>query len=236
MLKKLFITILALNITIWADNLKIAAGAGYKQALMEIINDYEKNNNKIDAFFGNMKQVTAQAKQTNISLIIGDKRFLKDKTNLDFKKFSTLGKGKLVIAFPKDTKINTIEDLLDPKIKKISIPQAKKAIYGIAGEEFLQNTNLYEKLESKLLKVATVPHAMTYVIANEVDAAIVNLTAALANKNNIGGYLEVPEENYSSIQIVVGELNYCKNNNECEKFFKFLLSPRSKKIFEKYGL
>ncbi len=36
---------------------------------------------KLNAFFGNMKQVTTQAKQTDISLIIGDKNFLSKKAN-----------------------------------------------------------------------------------------------------------------------------------------------------------
>ena len=236
MFKKILIAFIALSVTLWANNLKIATGAGYKQPIMEIVNIYKKNGKKLDAFFGNMKQVSAQAKQTDMSLIIGDKSFLEEKSALNFNKFSTLRKGKVVIAFPKNKKINTIEDLLNQNIKKISMPQPKKAIYGIAGEEFLKNSNLYEGVKDKLLEVATVPQAMTYIIANEVDAAIVNLTAALANKNNIGGYILVPEEYYTDIEIVAGELETCKKNKECEEFVQFLLSPVAKEIFINYGL
>lgn len=236
MFKKVLLGIMALSLAVFAENLKVATGAGYKQPVMEVITAYEKNGKKIDAFFGNMQQVTAQAEQTNMALIIGDKSFLIEKKNLGFKDFSTLGIGKVVVAYPKDKKIDKIEDLLDPSIKKISMPQPKKAIYGIAGEEFLKSAKLYDGVKDKLLEVATVPQAMTYVIANEVDAAIVNLTAVLANKENIGGYILVPEELYSPIEIVAGKLEVCENNKDCEEFLEFLQSPTSKEIFKKYGL
>ncbi|MFA7083056.1 MAG: molybdate ABC transporter substrate-binding protein [Arcobacteraceae bacterium] len=235
MFKKIVLGFMILTLSLWANNLKIAVGAGYKQPLMEVIKAYEKNGKKVEAIFGNMKQVSTQATQTNMALIIGDKSFLALKSNLKFKEFVTLGKGKVVIAFPKGKEIKEVEDLLKPTVKRVSMPQPQKAIYGIAGEEFLKNANLYEGVKGKLLEVATVPQAMTYVVANEVDAAIVNLTAALANKNNIGGYILVSEEFYNPIEIVAGKLEECKDK-ECEEFMEFLVSPLSKEIFKQYGL
>lgn len=235
MLKKILLVLVVFVLSLNASNLKVAAGAGYKKPLLEVIKEYEKSGNKIDAFFGNMKQVTTQAKQTDISLIIGDKNFLSKKSKLDFKEFIILGKGKVVIAYPKNKIIKTIEDLKQEDIKRISMPQSKKAIYGIAGLEFLQNANLYENVKEKLFIVSTVPHALMYVITNEVDVGIVNLSAALANKNKIGGFLEVPSEYYSPIQIVVGKLEACKTK-QCEEFLNFLSNEKSKSIFKKYGL
>lgn len=234
-MRKIVFLLCSLILVLNAQNFKIAAGAGYKKPLMEVINNYQKNGNKTDAFFGNMKQVSAQAKQTNMALIIGDKNFLENKSGLSFKNFYQIGKGKVVIAYAKNIQIENIEQLKEEKIKKISIPQSKKAIYGIAGEEFLKKANLYSAVKSKLYTVATVPHAMTYIITNEVDVGIVNLTSALANKDKIGGYIEVPNNYYSSISIVAGELNNCKTK-ECKRFLDYLLSKKSQEIFKKYGL
>ncbi|RXK04702.1 molybdate ABC transporter substrate-binding protein [Halarcobacter bivalviorum] len=234
-MKKIVFIVCALSLFLNAQNLKVAAGAGYKKPLMEILTNYEKKDKKIDAFFGNMKQVTAQAKQTDISLIIGDRNFLEKKSALVFKKFYNLGKGKLVIAYSKNTKLENIEQLKESKIKKISIPQSKKAIYGIAGEEFLKNSKLYEEVKNRLYTVATVPHSMTYIITNEVDAGIVNLTAALANRDKIGGFFEVPQKYYSEINIVAGELESCKTK-KCKEFLAYLLSDEAKEVFKKYGL
>ncbi|MGB6328857.1 MAG: molybdate ABC transporter substrate-binding protein, partial [Halarcobacter sp.] len=61
MLKKILLVLVVFVISLNASNLKVAAGAGYKKSLLEVIKEYEKSGNKIDAFFGNMKQVTTQA-------------------------------------------------------------------------------------------------------------------------------------------------------------------------------
>ncbi len=235
MLKKIVLSVIALGLVANATNLKVAAGAGYKKPLMDVIKEYEKSGEKIDAFFGNMKQVSTQAKQTDIALIIGDKNFLSKKSKLNFKGFLSLGKGKVVVAYPKGKNITSIEDLRKKSIKRISMPQPKKAIYGIAGEQFLKNAKLYDSVNDKLYVVATVPQSMTYVITNEVDAGIVNLTAALANKTKIGGYVVVPEQYYAPIEIVAGKLESC-TTQECKKFINFLSTQTAKNIFKKYGL
>ena len=235
MFKKIVLSFIALGLVANAANLKIAAGAGYKKPLMDVLKEYEKNGEKIDAFFGNMKQITTQAKETDIAVIVGDKNFLSNKSKLDFKEYIHVGTGKVVIVYSKGKNINSIEDLTKESIRRISMPQPKKAIYGIAGEQFLKNAKLYESVKDKLYVVATVPQSMTYVIANEVDAGIVNLTAALANKSKIGGYLEVAQQYYAPIEIVAGKLSSC-NTKECEKFIEFLSTQTSKDIFKKYGL
>ncbi|MBE7358313.1 hypothetical protein CSPB12327_04875 [Campylobacter sp. RM12327] len=47
-----------------------------------------------------MKQVTQQAKNTDISIIIGDKKYL-DNTDLEKVKDQKIGAGKLVIIYAK---------------------------------------------------------------------------------------------------------------------------------------
>lgn len=82
--------------------------------------------------------------------------------------------------------------------------------------------------------VATVPQAMTYILTNEVDAGFVNLSEAIANKDNIGGFIKVDKKYYTPIQIVAGKLDSC--DESCEKFADFLTTKTAKDIFEKYGL
>jgi len=233
-MKKIILVLVLLTSSIFADNLKIAAGAGYKKVVLKVIKEYEKNGKKIDGFFGNMRQISTQTKQTNIALIIGDKNFLLKKSGLDIKDYATIGKGKVVIAFSKGTDISTSKDLLEKKIEKISMPQPKKAIYGIAGLEFLKNENLYDKIKEKLYIVSTVPQALTYIVAKEVDAGIINLTAAIENRDKIGGYLEVDENSYSPIKIIAAKTDSCKD--QCEEFIEFIQSTKAKEIFNSYGL
>ena len=239
-MKKSIFLLLILGITIsnlQANDLKIAAGAGYKKPLLKIIKLYrQKYKISVDAIFGNMKQISVQAKQTDISLLIGDKSYLSKKSKLNFVNYHELGRGKLVLAYPKKSKIDDFNRLKDKDIKKITMPHPKKTIYGKAGKEFLKNSALYEKTKHKLHMVATIPQSAAYIIANEVDAGMINLTAALANKKKIGGYIIIPQKYYSKISIVAGVMPSCKKDAECQKFIDFLLSKESKDIFKKYGL
>ncbi len=230
--KKLILLLTICTVMLQAQTVKIASGAGYKKPLMDII---KESNLNIEPFFGNMRQVSTQAKQTDITMIIGDKNFLTQKSGLEYQSFTTLGKGKVVLAYKKGLTLNNIEDINSSKVSKISIPQPKKAIYGIAGFEFLQNTNLFPKIEDKLHIVATVPQAMTYVITGEVDVAIVNLTAALANQDKIGGFIEIDPTTYTPIDIVAGVLPAC-NNDECKNFLEHLSTQKAQEIFKRYGL
>lgn len=231
-MKNIILLLSIFTFTLQADTLKIAVAAGYKKPLMEIITKYKAKGNKIEPFFGNMRQVTAQSKQTDIALIIGDKNFLSKKSKLDIKEYVSVGKGKVVIVYAKGVDMKTYKDLGAKSIKRISIPQPKKAIYGIAGLEFLKNSKLYESSKDKLYIVSTVPQALTYVIAKEVNAGIINLTAVLSYKDKIGGYIEVNENFYTPIQIVAGVLN----KDKAQKFLDFLQTENSLKTFKKYGL
>ena len=116
------------------------------------------------------------------------------------------------------------------------MPEAKKAIYGDAGIEFLNTTKLYESLKDKLIVVATVPQVSSYVNTHEVDVGIMNLTAALDSIDKLGGYIKIPQEYYTPIEIVAGSLKACESDKICQEFIAFLKTPKAKEIFVKYGL
>lgn len=235
--KVLLLGIILSSFVLSSSDFKIACVAGYKKPIQEVLKAFEiQKGIKIDALYGNMQQSIAHVLNSDIALIIGDKKYLSTNSKLTISNYTLLGYGKVIVAFAKgvETK-NKIEDLLDPKITKIAMPQPQKAIYGIAGVEFLKNAKIYHEVENKLFVVATVPQAMTYVITGEVDAGIVNLTAALANQEKLGGYLEIDEKFYTPIEIVVGKLSSCQDEN-CQKFLDFLETNKAKKILAKYGL
>ena len=219
-----------------AQNLKIAVGAGYKKPVSEVIKAYEARNASVDAMYGNMAHIFAHAKQEEVALVIGDKKFLEKQKELLFKAYQTLGFGKAVIIYAKGMKLTKIEDITQTSVQKVAIPEPKKAIYGDAAMEFLNHTKLYDSLKDRLVVVATVPQVSTYVITHEVDVGILNLTEALGASDKIGGYIEIPQTLYSPIEIVAGSLNACATDKACASFLTFLSSAEAKAIFAKYGL
>lgn len=221
-----------------ADTIKIAAAAGYKKPLLEVIRHYRKaHGHSVDAVFGNMKQVCTQSKHAEIALLIGDRGYLEHKSKLPTEGgFEPLGRGRLVVAFPQGGSLTSLEELSGDAVKTIAMPQPSKAIYGIAAEQFLQRSRLRKAVEPKLRIVATVPQVAAYLAANEVDAGLINLTAALASGAQFGGYLPVPQRLYDPIEIVALRLPACAESSECQPFIDFLHGEEAKAILKRYGL
>lgn len=223
--------------TLQADEFKIAVGSGYKKAFLKVIKLYKKNyNSDMQVVFGNMAQISNQAKQTDISFVVGDKNYFVNKSGLDIKEFVELGQGKLILAYSKGIKLDSYEDIASKSVKKLAMPHYKKTIYGKAGREFLKNSHLYNDVKNKLLMVSTAPQVATYLITNEIDAGFLNLSAYKANEKKLGGYIKIPQKLYTKISIIAGILPACDKNKECREFLKFLDSKDSKEIFHKFGL
>jgi molybdate transport system substrate-binding protein len=223
----------------FAETLTLAAGAGYKRPVSEIIQTYQTASGiKIDQIYGNMGQVMMQAKASgNIAFIVGEEAFLKTISGLQFASFHPIGEGVLVIAYGKKITLHKPEDLLKPAVSRIAVPDEKHAIYGKAGKEFLRNTKLLDKVQKKLLVVATVPQVSAYLISGEVEAGFINLTDALYIQDRIGGYLTPDRAMYGPIKLVLGVIKGFETNTEVIRFLNFVeTDPKVKEIIKKAGL
>jgi molybdate transport system substrate-binding protein len=164
----------------YAGEMKIASGAGYKAPLMEVISGFEKvSSHKVYGLFGNMKQISTQASDGGIALLLGDKAYLSEKSGLVFEDYTDIGSGKPVLAYPKDKPIASLEEIATNKVQRIVVPQPQKTIYGTAAAQILENSGLKERVSGKIYEVATATQVATYILTGEVDAGFINLTTAL---------------------------------------------------------
>lgn len=231
------IMLLSVSNLAFSAELLIVSGGGYKKPMQALIAEYQKTTNKqVDASFGNMRQITTQAKASSkIALAIGDEKFFKQ-TNDIFSNYQPLGEGKLVIAWAQNRpQITTAADLKNSDISRIAMPHPKKAIYGLAATEWLKTEKLETALEEVLLQASTIPQVSSYLVAREVDAGFINLTDAIGLKNRIGGYT-VLESGYTPIKIVAATIKGHEDNDELKAFTDFLASPKAREIFTKFGL
>jgi molybdenum ABC transporter, periplasmic molybdate-binding protein len=220
-----------------AEPLIVAAGAGYKKLVTDLAGAYEKKSGqKVELVFGNMGQVIAQAKGSGkIQVIIGEKGFLQQ-SGLGLASFHDLGHGALVVAWPKGKTLTRFEDVAGPSVKRLAMPDPKKAIYGLAGTEALAKAGLTAKVQDRLLVVATVPQVTAYLVLGEVDAGLTNLTDVMDLGGKIGGYFKVDEHLYSPIVIGAGVLANAQNHAAVSGFTSFLASPQAREIVRGHGL
>jgi molybdate transport system substrate-binding protein len=221
-----------------AETVLVAAGAGYKRPVAELAEAFEKQTgNRVEQIYGHMAGVIAQARQSGqVAVVFGDLAYLEKADGLRFSGFLPVGRGRLVIGWPKGAPIKALADLAEKRIARIALPDTKAAIYGIAAVECLHNSGLEDKVRDRLQVVATVPQVSAYLISGEVDAGLFNLTEALAIKDRIGGYLEVSPTLYSPIRIVAGVVKGFENQAVVKALSEFLQSPEAQRLLDKHGL
>jgi molybdate transport system substrate-binding protein len=135
--------------TAWAeDGLIIAAGAGYKRLVEQTCAAFPAQSGiQVQQVFGNMGQLVPQVKESDkFDFILGDKSHL-DSTDLAFSGERVIGKGKLVAATPKESKITSLDELTGEAVTRIAIADSKKAIYGHAATEYLTRKGLWEQVQ-----------------------------------------------------------------------------------------
>jgi molybdate transport system substrate-binding protein len=220
-----------------SKSLRLGCAAGYKKPIMKILHDFSRQTGlRVEPVFGNMQQITAQAKVTGtMPILIGDKAFL-DSSQFPLSIFKPIGKGRPVLAYKKGLKITGLKDLLSARIERVGIADEKKAIYGKAAKECLLNQGLYEKLKDKLLVSPTIPQASAYLILGEVDAAFLNLTEALSIKDRTSGFIELDARCYTPIEIGIGVVEGVKGFKGIEEFLSFFDTDKARAILLQYGL
>lgn len=231
-----FLTIQSVPVSA-ADVAVLAAGAGYRALVNDLCADYAVTGGpSVDKVFGNMAQVTSQARLSGkIDIILGDVWFLK-KSKVLFKALYPIGTGKLVVACAGNLHFKGAQTLLSPSVTRIGLPDGKRAIYGKAAVEYLKNTGVYDSIKDKLVMVATIPQTASYIMTGEVDLGFINLTHARKINKKIGSYTLVDEDAYSPIRIVVGELADPPHPAAVHDLLAYLASDRARSIIKKHGL
>lgn len=221
-----------------SDEITLAAGAGFRRPIAEIATAFEKEKgHKIAQIYGHMGQVIAQARDSGkVQIVCGDRSVLDGAKGVKFSDFAKLGLGKLVVAYRKGITLAQPEDIKNPDIKRVGIPDQANAIYGKAGRQFLERAKLAQAVDSKLLAVATVPQVTSYVVSGEIDAGFVNATDAIGAAGNIGGFIEVDQKLYDPVEVSCGVVSADTTGSAIGDFIAFLNTATARSILSRYGL
>lgn len=219
------------------ETLNIAAGAGYKRLVQQLCTAFSAQSGmETQQVFGNMGQIVVQVREGgDFDFILGDKSHL-EAAKLAFAGEHIIGKGKLVAAVAKGSALTRLDELAQPAVSRVAMADAKKAIYGQAAAEYLANSGMDEKIQSKLLVVGTVPQVSAYVVSGEVDVGFINQTEAMAIESKVARLLPVEEDLYSPILIVAYRLEQSPHAKAAEAFIAFLKTEEAQTIIRAHGL
>lgn len=142
--------------------------------------------------------------------------------------------GRLVVAArtASGLGVKRLEDLMDPRVRRIAIANPEHAPYGVAAMEALKSAGLWDALRSRLVYGENIRQALQFVESGNAEAGIIALSIA-----NVPGveYAEVPHGMHRPIIQAAGVLAASKDREGASSFIRFVNGPQGSRIMKKYG-
>lgn len=237
------LAILLATISISAQKVNVAAAANLRYVLEEIKTAYVKQNPKakVNLTFGSSGMLIQQI-QNGASFdffMAADNEFplkLKEK-GLTTGPMTTYAYGKLVM-YSSTLELNKkgLEILKNPSIKKIAIANPETAPYGERALELLKSQKLYDGLKSKIAFGNDISQTAQFAFTGNAEIGFIALSLALAPEMaGKGSYYIIPPSLYKPIEQACVLVKTPVLNTEAAKFKKYVLSPATKGIWEKWG-
>lgn len=158
---------------------------------------------------------------------------LQQKQFVDVNSRLNLLSNKLVVISSKNSKMALAElaDLTHSKVKRIALADWTHVPAGIYAKQMLEKSNVWRRVNSKCLPALDVRAALSYVARGDAEVGLVYKSDAIISEN-----VTVQFQPVDSLQtaIVYPVAAITKNKKAgSEKFFLFLQSSVSRKIFQK---
>lgn len=144
------------------------------------------------------------------------------------------GEGRLALvtspSFPRP--LTSLQELLQSEVKKIALANPQHAPYGLAAQEALIKSGLWDKLEDKLVYGQSIRDALTLVESGNVEVGLIS--HSLVIHGNLP-YTLIDSKIHNPIIQSLGITTASQHQKEAEKFIQFLRGPEGQQILKKYG-
>ncbi len=141
----------------------------------------------------------------------------------------------MLVLWSENLKIDSLEILKDPKIKRIAMANPKLAPYGKASMEVLDHLKLTPSLKSKIVYGASISQAHQFVATKNAQIGFGALSLMDKKDKNISSYFIIDKALYSPIEQVLIATKNGVNNPLAKVFKDFLFSLKARAIFKEYG-
>ena len=171
--------------------------------------------------------MSAANKQMNA---LADKDLVNNDTNLQFLE----NKVVLIVPADSDSNITSFDDLKDIE-GNIAIGDPESVPAGQYAKEVLNNTGIWDDVESKLSLGTDVTAVLNQVAQGSAECGIVYATDAKST-DDVKVICEAPEDALKTPVIYpIAELKNAKDKDAADAFMDFLQSQEAKDIFVEYG-
>jgi molybdate transport system substrate-binding protein len=127
-----------------------------------------------------------------------------------------------------------LEELADPRFKRIAIANPEHAPYGKAAKEALTKAGIWRQVEPRLVYGENIKQTMQYAESGNVEAALVALS--LAVDGGPASYLRVDESMHAPIDQTLVVCSHGEDRAGGQAFASYVNSPAGRAVMRRYGL
>ncbi len=229
----------------YGQNPSIVVGAAIslKESFSELGGIYEhQTGTKVTFTFGASgeleKQIEAGA-PVDVFASAAEKEMdeLQAKNLIDRATRADFARNSLVLVVPVDSKlqVQSFSDLAKPRVTKIAIGNPKTVPAGQYAQQLLRNTQIWPKIDSRLILAENVRQVLDYVARGEVDAGIIYATDVQVAQGKVAVAARAAEGDYGPIQYPLAVIQDSANSNAAKGFVHLVLSPEGIQILKKNG-
>jgi len=228
-----------------AGTINIAVAANVSYAIDELKEEFHKlyPDTKVKVTIGSSGKLTAQIKNgAPYQLFMSanmkyPKALYEDEIAVTKPRIYAQGAIAL-LSNKKQDFTKGLQLLKDKKISKIAIANPKTAPYGKAAVEAMKNSEVYNDVKRKFVYAESISQTVSYTVT-ATDIGIIaksSLYSPQMAKFKKGiNWGEVDPKLYTPINQGIIILKEGRDNTEVEAFYNFILSEKSKNIFEDFG-
>ena len=221
--------------------LNISAAASLQEAMVELEEKFKEvePNVKLEVNLGAsgaLQQQIEEGAPCDVFISAGQKQMtaLEEKDLLLDGTNKTLLTNDLVLVTGEDKDIKDINNIATDAVSKIAIGDSESVPAGKYAKEVLDNSKLYDKVESKLVLAKDVKEVLSWVQQGSAEAGFVYLSDTVG-ADGIKIALTTDEDSHSPITYPIAVLKASEKQDKAKSFEDFLLSDDGQSILEKYG-
>jgi molybdate transport system substrate-binding protein len=225
-----------------ADDIVVSAAASLTDALKEIDRAYQsKSKTRVTFVFASSSTLARQIEagapaDVFFSADVQTMDALERNGRLEPGTRKQLLSNQLVIIVPADlpTVVNSPEDLLDPRVRKIALAEPSSVPAGVYSKTYLESLGLWDKVKPKVVPVLDVRATLASVESGNVEAGLVYKTDA-AGSRRVKTVFEVPIGKGPKIIYPVAILKESENKAAAKEFLNVMVSRSGLDAFKRYG-
>ena len=220
--------------------LTIAAAADLTYAFGEIGKEFEKaTGSKLTFSFGSTGMLAEQIENgapfdvfaaANVKVI--DDLEARGRIIAGTQKLYAIGRIGLATKAGSSLKVENLNDLTKPEIRRISIANPAHAPYGLAAKQAMEAAGVWEALKDKLVYGKNTHEALTLLKTGNTEVGIVALSIAREDEVRL---TLIDSKLHEPLKQAVAVIKGTKREELSRQFVSYITGKKGRLLMEKYG-